>query len=88
MKLEELLQKLEPQISYLANSTKVPGMDKKDIAQELRLRIIAAYKKFPLDIYKEGWWFKRLKWEVLNLFNKEKKEPTNRSIRMEKLNGR
>jgi len=91
MTLEELLNNLEEQISYLSNTIKIPGMDSNDIKQELRLNIIETLNKIPepdREKYEKGWWFKRMKWFLLNLANKEKKEPINRSIRIDRLDGK
>ena len=86
MSIEKTLQELDTQIKYLSNNFKVPGMAKEDIAQELRLVILQDYKKLEKenDMYKfkTGWWFKRLKWHVLNLLQKAKQEPVNRSVRI------
>lgn len=86
--LNELLKKLEEQISYLSSSFKIPGMTKEDIAQELRMIIVSDYRKYPQEIYNEGWWFKRLKWFLQNKSEKEKKEPVNRSVRISKFKER
>jgi|GEM_PF-6934113 len=88
MTIEQLLDSLKDQITYLANSTKIPGMDRADVKQEIILNIIIDFNKLPeadRDKYKEGWWFKRMKWFVTNLAIKESKEPVNRSIRLESL---
>lgn len=91
MKEEQLLKMMESQVKYLSSSFKIPGMEKEDIAQELRVMLIEDFRKQQQkenindDIYTEGWWFKRLKWHVQNLLEKEKKEPVNRSVRIETL---
>jgi len=87
----ELIKKLEPQIKYLSTSTKVRGLERDDIKQELILMVLEDVKKNPKfleETYSEGWWFKRLKWILLNLREKEHREPVNRSIRFETLDGR
>ena len=63
-------------------------MESEDIAQELSMMVLYDVKKNPAfleDTYAEGWWFKRLKWYLLNLKEKEHKEPVNKSIRFESL---
>ena len=87
MKVEELLEKLEVQIHYLGNTIRIPGMDRNDVKQELRLHILEDFSKISQedhDKYNEGWWFKRLKWFAINLSEKEKREPLNKSIKMER----
>lgn len=86
MSIEKLLKELNNQINYLSYSIRIPGMDKDDVAQELRLMVLKEYKKFG-NKYKSGWWFRRLKWYALNLLEKEKKEPVNKSVRIEKFRG-
>lgn len=86
MDTKELLEKLEPQIQFLGNTFKIPGMDRNDIKQELRLRIVDDVNKMALEErekYNEGWWFLRLKWSLINLLEKEGREPINRSVRID-----
>ena len=85
MTATDLVKFLEPQLKYLAN-TSIKGMEKEDIKQELVMMVLEDIKKNPdfLDpTYKEGWWFKRLKWHMLNLKEKEQRDPVNRSVRFE-----
>lgn len=88
-KIDNLIKRLKPQIDFLS-SIKIPGMENKDVRQELCLLIIKTIninlKYLDGNKYKAGWWFIRLKWEILNRFNKEKKEPVNRSMRIEGIN--
>ncbi len=87
MTLEELLKKLEPQIQFLGNTMKILGMSKDDVKQELKLHVVEDFTKFTQEEhekYREGWWFKRLKWFLINLSEKERKEPVNKAIRMER----
>ncbi len=88
MKVEELINTLEPQIKYLSNIYKIPGMEKEDVQQELRLMVVNDFKKYPQESYNEGWWFKRLKWFLINKSMKEAKEPVNRSVRIHKFTER
>jgi len=83
--ISELLHHLKPQISFLSKSG-IRGMESADIAQELYMMILNDVEKNPIflaDTYAEGWWFKRLKWYLLNLKEKEHREPVNKSIRFE-----
>lgn len=82
---EELLKLLNPQIDYLSQSFKIAGMEREDIAQELRISVLLDYSKNSdkADVESQGWWFQRLKWYVMNLREKESKEPINRSVRIE-----
>ena len=84
----ELIDLMEPQIQYLSKSFKIAGMEKEDIAQELRMMLVQDYRKFKgnIDLYSEGWWFCRLKWYVQNIADKERKEPVNNSVRIENIN--
>lgn len=84
LELEKLLKDLEQQIDFLANTNIIPGMEIDDVRQEMRLLIMTEYAKIPiekLDNYNLGWWFMRLKWSMINLGNKERKEPVNNSFR-------
>ena len=86
----ELIKKLEPQLKYLSN-TKIRGLEKEDVKQELALMLLEDVKKNPdflKESYNEGWWFKRLKWHLLNLKEKEHREPVNRSVRFESFDGK
>jgi hypothetical protein len=82
---EELLKRLEEQISYLSNN-KIPGMERADLKQELILEVLKCYPghedetKFTL-----GWWFKKLQWKMYQISAKEKREPVNRAKRYEAL---
>lgn len=90
MTTSELLKKIEPQLKYLSN-TRICGMEKEDIQQELTLTLLEDVRKNPdflKESYKEGWWFKRLKWYLLNLKEKESREPVNRSIRFDSFDGK
>ena len=85
MTLEELLKKIDQQINFLGNTFKIPGMDRDDVKQELRLRIIEDFNKILLedrDKYNEGWWFLKLKWSLINLSEKEGREPLNKALRV------
>lgn len=86
MTLEELLKKIDQQIHFLGNTIKIPGMDRNDVTQELYTHVIEDFNKIAsedLDKYNEGWWFQRLKWFAINLLTKEKRDPINKSIRVE-----
>jgi len=86
----ELVKKLDPQLKYLSN-TVIRGMEKADVKQELTMMVLEDVKKNPdfLSLtYEEGWWFKRLKWHMLNLKEKEHRDPVNRSIRFESFDGK
>lgn len=83
MSLKELLKKLEPRIQYLISGVNLPGMQRKDLAQELRLQVVKEYKK-----YKEreiGWWFLRLKWFLHSKIASvnRSKEPLDNSLPLE-----
>ncbi len=82
---ERLIQELDEQLSYLSN-TKIPGMERADIKQELILMVLKDYPGHEdIDMFSKGWWFKRLKWYLLNLIEKERKEPVNKAFRFERL---
>jgi len=86
MTIEELLKKLEDQIDFLGNTFKIPGMDHNDIKQEMRLHVVEDFNHISQEEhakYNEGWWFKRLKWFLINFSIREKKKPLNKSIRIE-----
>lgn len=82
---EELLKLLEPQVDYLSQSFKVPGMEKEDLSQELKIMILLDYCKNSdkSDVECQGWWFQRLKWYIMNIKERESKEPVNKSTRIE-----
>jgi DNA-directed RNA polymerase specialized sigma24 family protein len=81
--LEELLVILNPQIKYLSRYLKIKGYEKDDLAQELRLKVIedVRLKKG----YRKGisWWFKRLKWHIIYIYRRERREPLTKSITIE-----
>ena len=90
MNQEELIKKLEPQLKFLAN-TKIRGLDREDVKQELIIMILQDIKKHPKYLeptYLEGWWFKRLKWYLMNLREKEHRDPINRSLSYDAFDGK
>lgn len=88
MTSEKLILKLKDQIKFLSNQ-KIRGLDTEDIEQELMLMVLEDVKKNPkflAEEYSEGWWFKRLKWHIQNLREKEHRDPVNKSLRFESFN--
>ena len=88
MEVAQLIASLSNQIKYLA-SQKIRGLEKEDIQQELTVMVLEDVKKHPEflnDQYEEGWWFKRLKWYLMNLREKEHRDPVNKSARYDSFN--
>lgn len=86
--VEQLLIKLDDQLSHLSKS-RIRGLDADDVKQELVVMVLEDVKKHPKfldDEYEEGWWFQRLKWYMLNLKEKEHKDPINKSTRYDAIN--
>jgi len=88
MKETDLIARLDQQLNFLA-STNIRGLEKDDVRQELVLMLLEDTKRNPgllNENYSEGWWFKRLKWYLMNLREKEHRDPVNRSVRTEAFN--
>ena len=82
--VEELILELKGQLDYLSHSTKIIGMEADDIRQELVIVILQDYAKFSnFTQYGIGWWFKRLKWALQNIIEKERRDPINRATRID-----
>lgn len=83
MTIEELLNKLEPSIRFLVSRVRPVGMQREDLAQELRLQVVKEYQRYKSR--KIGWWFIRLKWALFNKLREisKSKEPLNNSISLD-----
>ena len=82
--VEELLKDLEQAIDFLAYHFNINGYEKEDLKQELYLLIVQIWNKHNNKDKGLGFWFLRCKWHLLNLVNKNMREPLNNSISLEK----
>lgn len=81
--LEELLKDLDGPLSFLSRDFNIPGMSPGDIKQELSKHLIEVYNKKP-EYYahrKDGFWFIRSRWHLLNIRSSAfKRDPLANSI--------
>ena len=85
-KVEDLLKELDESMSYLSYQFRIPGMQPKDIKQELTLKILEDWKEYKNKKRGKGFFFLRLKWHLLNILKSSQRNPLNLSVNIKILN--
>ena len=85
MSVESELIKLEKVIKFFARGSKFPGMDKKDLEQELRLLVAKSY--VPNKKQAKIWWKRKFRWFIINLSRKftRSKKPMDNAVSIDEI---
>jgi len=78
--VKKLLKELDKSLIYLSYQFRIPGLQPKDIKQELILKILEDWKKYKNEERGKGFWFLRLKWQLLNTLKASQRDPLNLSV--------
>jgi len=81
--IKHLLDELDDAFDFLGWKYNIEGMEKNDVKQELRLRVLEICKKEDVDDKGLGWWFNRSQWILLGLLTKSKRKPLDSSISLD-----
>jgi len=85
--IKQLLEELDDAFDFLGWKYNIEGMEKNDIKQDLKLRVLEVCKKEDVSDKGLGWWFNRSQWYLLNKLTKSKRKPLDNSLSLESFLG-